>query len=394
MQETASTVFSNGLFYTVDETQPWADVVAVRDGRFLFVGSPADVEPYIGEETEYIDLGGRLVLPGFIGAHSHPGTADLQSLHRRFNRFGHTALKVVETDGAWMDAVTALEQDEKLSVRLFPASSWTDTEDTDTADTAAESALIYPRYVWIADAPTDDAEWLAALAALNQNGVGIIAQAHDAASTGQWVDAFSAVRSANDNDAPLHLAHAWQITPEEITRLADLEQVCVDFAPSLDISQEDSDKIFNVRAAVEAGLPVGFSSEDTEAPGQDPNAFSTMQGWITRANPNNPNPDLINPAQAITLKQAIKGYTMGGARCLGFGWDSRLGSITTGKLADLIVLDRNVFEVAIDDLYNTRVDLTVVGGKIVYERNVDLTEQPHNKYSTPPEIEPAGSATL
>ena len=62
-----------------------------------------------------------------------------------------------------------------------------------------------------------------------------------------------------------------------------------------------------------------------------------------------------------------RGFTMGGAECLGFGWPDKIGSIEKGKLADMIVLDRNIFEEPITELYQTQVELTVLGGDVVYE---------------------------
>ena len=53
----ADTVYTNGRIYTVNEVQPWAEAVAVEDGKFLVVGSNADVEAVTGETTEVVDLG-------------------------------------------------------------------------------------------------------------------------------------------------------------------------------------------------------------------------------------------------------------------------------------------------------------------------------------------------
>ena len=55
----------------------------------------------------------------------------------------------------------------------------------------------------------------------------------------------------------------------------------------------------------------------------------------------------------------------------GFDWPDKLGSIEAGKLADFIVIDRNIFEVPIEQVHETEVDLTVVGGKVVFDRNID-----------------------
>ena len=71
--EVADTVYTNGKIYTVDKAQPWAEAVAIKDGRFLVVGSDADVEAVTGDGTEVVDLGGSFAMPGIGDTHIHPG---------------------------------------------------------------------------------------------------------------------------------------------------------------------------------------------------------------------------------------------------------------------------------------------------------------------------------
>ena len=71
--EVADTVYTNGKIYTVDEAQPWAEAVAIKDGKFLVVGSDADVEAVTGDGTEVVDLGGSFAMPGIGDTHIHPG---------------------------------------------------------------------------------------------------------------------------------------------------------------------------------------------------------------------------------------------------------------------------------------------------------------------------------
>ncbi|MEE8240352.1 MAG: hypothetical protein V3R16_03710, partial [Nitrospirales bacterium] len=47
----ADTVYINGRIYTVSEAQPWVEAVAIKDGKFLVVGSNADVEAVTGDDT-------------------------------------------------------------------------------------------------------------------------------------------------------------------------------------------------------------------------------------------------------------------------------------------------------------------------------------------------------
>ena len=125
----------------------------------------------------------------------------------------------------------------------------------------------------------------------------------------------------------------------------------------------------NTQAAVEAGIPFSFGSDWPSSLETAPNGFFTVQSMVTRRDPNNPDYGVLNPDQAISLEQAVRGITQGGIDCLGFDWPDKLGSIEVGKLADFIVIDQNIFEVPIESVKDTKVDLTVVGGKVVFERN-------------------------
>jgi predicted amidohydrolase YtcJ len=69
---TANIVFKNGFIYTVDANRTVAEAVAIKDGKIIFVGSNQGCEKYISKDTKIIDLGGKMVLPGFIDSHCHP----------------------------------------------------------------------------------------------------------------------------------------------------------------------------------------------------------------------------------------------------------------------------------------------------------------------------------
>lgn len=68
----ADTILYNGKIYTADKNFSIAQAVAIRDGRFLAVGSDAVVKVYAGPNTKMVDLKGKAVTPGLIDAHCHP----------------------------------------------------------------------------------------------------------------------------------------------------------------------------------------------------------------------------------------------------------------------------------------------------------------------------------
>ena len=67
----ADMVIRNATVYTVDEDNATAQAVAVVGDTIAFVGSDAEVEPWIGEATEVLDMGGKAVTPGLIEGHAH-----------------------------------------------------------------------------------------------------------------------------------------------------------------------------------------------------------------------------------------------------------------------------------------------------------------------------------
>lgn len=69
---TADTILTNARIYTVEKAKPWAQSVAIKDGKIVAVGSNAEVNKFKGTATRTVDMGGRLVLPAFGDAHAHP----------------------------------------------------------------------------------------------------------------------------------------------------------------------------------------------------------------------------------------------------------------------------------------------------------------------------------
>src|SRR5262245_11935656 len=67
----ADTIYTNGVIITVNDAQPSAEAVAVKNGKILAVGARDDVMRNKGPSTEVVDLKGRTMAPGFVDGHSH-----------------------------------------------------------------------------------------------------------------------------------------------------------------------------------------------------------------------------------------------------------------------------------------------------------------------------------
>ena len=96
----ADVIYSGGEIITINDAQPIAEAIAIRDGKIVAVGSKADVDKHKGVSTETIDLDGKTLLPGFIDAHGHVFNAGLQALATNL---------LAEPDGTVND-IAALQQ--------------------------------------------------------------------------------------------------------------------------------------------------------------------------------------------------------------------------------------------------------------------------------------------
>ena len=68
----ADAIYLNGNVYTVNEAQKQAEAFAVKDGKFLAVGTSKEMSAFKGANTQTIDLQGQFVMPSLIDEHIHP----------------------------------------------------------------------------------------------------------------------------------------------------------------------------------------------------------------------------------------------------------------------------------------------------------------------------------
>lgn len=78
--QSADAIYHNGAILTMNDAEPRAEAVAVKDGKILAVGRRDDVMKTKGDGTRVIDLGGRAMIPGFVDAHGHVMMGGIQAL--------------------------------------------------------------------------------------------------------------------------------------------------------------------------------------------------------------------------------------------------------------------------------------------------------------------------
>jgi len=130
------------------------------------------------------------------------------------------------------------------------------------------------------------------------------------------------------------------------------------------IGPERMKRLFPIKKILEAGGNVSLGSDfPAAAYVADYKPLNAITQATTRQMLGKPDmPVLGGKDMCLTVAEAIRANTYGAA--YGIGVEDKIGSLEVGKLADLIVLDENLFEIDPHDIYKTKVLLTIMDGKV------------------------------
>ncbi|MEH6606461.1 MAG: amidohydrolase [Pseudomonadales bacterium] len=196
------------------------------------------------------------------------------------------------------------------------------------------------------------------------------------------LDAVDGARKANGvSGLRHHLTHCVVVDEKDMPRFKELD-VVVDFSPFFPyrgtvhnnhipaVGEEAFAKWYPVKSMMDHGVVVAIA---TDYPVTELNPFVNMESSVTRMDPHGLNTDQHAPEEAITVAQAIKAYTWNPAYIL--GWENEIGSIETGKLADMVILANNPFEVPAADISEIGVLKTLLSGEVIYDAEINLGQQ-------------------
>jgi len=126
------------------------------------------------------------------------------------------------------------------------------------------------------------------------------------------------------------------------------------------IGRERAKSSYAWRSFLDHGVTLAFGTDWNVAP-LDP--MLGLYAAVTRATLDGKNPEGWIPEQKITLAEAVEAYTLGSA--FAEFQETEKGSLTPGKLADMLILSDNIFDMKSEAIRNVKVETTFVGGKIV-----------------------------
>jgi predicted amidohydrolase YtcJ len=201
-----------------------------------------------------------------------------------------------------------------------------------------------------------------------QAGLSLIIHAIGDRANREVLDVLAEVR---ENGLRHRIEHTQIIHPDDIPRLAQLGVIAsmqpvhvMDDWPVADQvwGHERSRTAYAFRSLLDAGTHLTFGSDCPVAP---LNPLLGIQAAVLRQNKKGEPRDGWFPEERLTVAEAVQGYTMGAAYAVGL--EDVLGSITPGKLADLVVLDRDIFEIEPVEIASVKPLMTIFDGRVVYQ---------------------------
>jgi predicted amidohydrolase YtcJ len=180
-----------------------------------------------------------------------------------------------------------------------------------------------------------------------------------------------AERENGEHDRRFRIEHAQHLRAQDIPRFAR-DKVIASMQPyhAIDdgrwaekrIGKERAKTTYAFRSLLDSGAVLAFGTDWTVAP---MNPLLSVYAAVTRRTLDGKNANGWVPEQKISVEEAVRAYTVGSAYAE--FQETVKGSITPGKLADLVILSRDIFEIDPKDIESTKVVMTILDGRVIYE---------------------------
>jgi len=178
-------------------------------------------------------------------------------------------------------------------------------------------------------------------------------------------------REDGDRDRRFRIEHAQHLRPQDITRFAR-DKVIASMQPyhAIDdgrwaekrIGKDRAQTTYAFRSLLDTGAMLAFGTDWTVAP-LDP--LLSIYAAVTRRTLDGKNPNGWVPSQKISVEEAVRAYTVGSAYAE--FQENEKGTITPGKLADLVILSRDIFTIDPKEIERVKVVMTIIDGRVVFE---------------------------
>lgn len=186
----------------------------------------------------------------------------------------------------------------------------------------------------------------------------------------------NAIKKYGKNQCRHTLEHIEMIKEEDIPRFGELgivpsvqpehialTQIFAENPYPITLGKERADKTWPLKSLYDSA---GVLAIGSDCPVVDNNPFLEIYRAVTRLHNDGKPEGGWNPTQKLSLYEVLRSYTYGSA--YGVNRENELGSLEVGKFADIVVIDRNLFKVDPSEIMESKVIMTIMDGKVVFER--------------------------
>ena len=182
------------------------------------------------------------------------------------------------------------------------------------------------------------------------------------------------IKAHGKTDRRLRIEHAQHMAAKDFDRFAEMNVIAsVQPYHAIDdgrwaeprLGHDRASRTYAFRTFLNHGVHLAFGTDWDVAP---LNPMLTIYAAVTRATLDGKHPDGWFPEQKLTVAESVEAYTMGSAYAE--FQEREKGSITPGKLADMVLLSEDIFSMPPERIRDARTLLTIVGGKIVWDASV------------------------
>ncbi len=408
-------IFHNGQILTMNRNQPAAEALFIRGGTIEAVGSNAEILALRGDDTAVINLGGLTLMPGFVDAHSHMFGDDL--LNNRDDlpnqqmaiEYGVTTTTEMGMDQSLLNKLKTAADAGKLRMRVNAYLGYT----TNCGDLMGDWWKAYQPNQQIAPnlhirgikmftdggsckIPAISVEYPGGskgdlfftqeqlnqmVADVQAAGFQVAIHALGDRAVEQSQNAIAAALNGQPNTYRHRIEHNAVIRPELLKRYSEIGIVPVIFGAYSTCTRTAGKSDFKYllpaeygrwewpwRALVDAnpGLPIAWHAD--YGPFRTINPLYIIWGFVTRNEVNTDGSICVAPdwfkEGALRVEEVLPMMTINSAYALFF--ENEVGSLESGKLADLVILSDDPLRAATDKLRDIKVLMTMIGGNVEY----------------------------
>ena len=426
--QTADIILFNGDFITMDDTNPSIEALAISDGSIAAVGSEANVFALIEDQTIIIDLEGYTVLPGFVDAHNHlfnEGGSDEATLiesQQLMLQNGITTFGNLFSDAPVVAGLQAFEASGQLKVKTSlyltavnncgevlgdwykahrPTRNFGEKlriggvkifTDGGTCGKLPAVSFVMPGSGNQGDLFFTQEELDNLVLEIDGEGYQLAVHAQGDVAIRQAITSLAKVTGAT-NPKQHRIEHNPFVPDDLVSSYSEHSIVPVVFGDYVTCQIDGLANFFGAenllwledwRTMIDAnpGLPIAWHSD---APILPISPIRNLFSYVTRQQVAEDGSRCMPPdwllEHSITVEEALQFMTTGAAYAL--DRESEVGSLTEGKLADLVVLSGNPLTVDPNDLIDLEVLGTMVEGEFLYchpdfTRFCESTSSAHN----------------